>query len=122
MHRRRFASAFASDWHIHASPGNTSRSSSSLTQAEIGIHIEGFVAQVVKDIPASVQLLDVAELRGVRPLEVRAIVATTLGASQFGYLGEVTARRDILRQRKEAIVAFTTAEHARGRLPFLPAA
>lgn len=39
----------------------------------IGIHIEGFLSQAVKEHPWEIMLLDYAELRGITPIEVRVM-------------------------------------------------
>lgn len=45
----------------------------------IGIHIEGFLSQAVKEHPWEIAILDHAELRGITPVEVRALQRETLG-------------------------------------------
>lgn len=39
----------------------------------VGIHIEGFLAQAVSEHPSEIAILDYAELRGITPIEVRAL-------------------------------------------------
>lgn len=48
----------------------------------IGIHIEGFLAQAVKEHPDEISALDHAELRGITPFEVRALQRELLGSWQ----------------------------------------
>lgn len=43
------------------------------TEHTLGIHIEGFLAQAVKEHPVEISLLDHAELRGITPIEVREL-------------------------------------------------
>lgn len=39
----------------------------------IGVHIEGFLSQAVKEHPWEIMILDYAELRGITPIEVRVM-------------------------------------------------
>jgi hypothetical protein len=45
----------------------------------IGIHIEGFLGQAVKEHSQEIELLDYAELRGITPAEVWALQREALG-------------------------------------------
>ena len=91
------------------------------TQQVVGLHIEGFLAQAVKDIPDSIVLLDFAELRGISPAEVRLFGAQSDGLPPLNR-DDRTMPQVIQQRRREAIVSFIAAEQARWELPFLPAA
>ena len=49
------------------------------TEEIVGTHIEGFLAQAVKEHPRQIDILDYAELRGMTPGEVRAMQRDVLG-------------------------------------------
>src|SRR3712207_3966934 len=49
------------------------------TEEVIGIHIEGFLAQAVKEHPRQIDILDYGALRGITSGEVRALQTKTLG-------------------------------------------
>jgi hypothetical protein len=88
------------------------------TEQVIGVHIEGFLAQAVKDVPAAIALLDFAELRGISPAEVRALSAD----QPLRTTDSPTMCQTIQERRRDAVISFIAAEQARWNLPFLPAA
>ncbi|MCA9879078.1 MAG: hypothetical protein KC442_14905 [Thermomicrobiales bacterium] len=46
----------------------------------VGIHIEGFLAQAVKEHPQEIAVLDHAKLRGITPVEVWGLQRDILGS------------------------------------------
>lgn len=84
----------------------------------VGIHIEGFLAQAVKEHPNEIAILGYAELRGMTPVEVWALQRDILGS--WGSLpGNVRAVHapGVSLDKKEAVMLLLEAEHARwGRL------
>jgi hypothetical protein len=92
------------------------------TETILGFHIEGFLAQAVKDTPEAIILLDYAELRGITPAEVRALQRSTLGVRHqlVARLREVLAE-SVQAQRTQAVAAFIDAERSRWDLSFVPA-
>lgn len=83
------------------------------TETIVGIHIEGFLGAAVKDIPASIELLDYAELRGITPTEVWKL--------QQELLGEGAPGRNMIERRRQAVASFIDAERSHLRLGFVPA-
>jgi hypothetical protein len=92
------------------------------TEQVIGLHIEGFLAQAVKDVPAAIALLDFAELRGITPAEVRLLGTQPGGELPLLTMDPSSMLQTIQERRRDAIVSFIAAEQARWNLPFLPAA
>lgn len=92
------------------------------TEALVGFHVEGFLAQAVKDVPAAIDILDHAELRGITPTEVRALRSSTLGNRQrfVAWLRTAFARGPQERKRR-SVAAFLEAERTRWGLPAVPA-
>lgn len=92
------------------------------TETIVGFHIEGFLAQAVKDIPEALTLLDFAELRGITPAEVRALQRTTLGLRHQLVAGlRAALAKSVQEQRTQAVAAFIDAERSRWDLSFVPA-
>jgi hypothetical protein len=89
------------------------------TETTVGFHVEGFLAQAVKDVPEFITLLDYAELRGITPAEVRELQRTTLGAKQ--QLAGATLAKSVQEQKRHVVVAFIDAERSRWNLAFVPA-
>jgi hypothetical protein len=92
------------------------------TEIVVGIHIEGFLAQAVRDVPEAIGLLDYAELRGITLAEVRALQSDV----REGKAGTPRQRLavhapDIQERRMRVIASFIGAEKSRRDLPFLPA-
>ena len=92
------------------------------TETIVGFHIEGFLAQAVKDTPETITLLDYAELRGITPAEVRALQRTTLGVRIriLGYFRGLMTK-SVQAQRTRAVAAFIDAKRSRWDLSFVPA-
>jgi hypothetical protein len=92
------------------------------TETIVGFHIEGFLAQAVKDTPEAITLLDYAELRGTTPADVRALQRTTLGVRNriLGYFRGLMTK-SVQAQRTRAVAAFIDAERSRWDLSFVPA-
>jgi hypothetical protein len=85
----------------------------------VGFHIEGFLAQAVKDDPRAIALLDYAELRGITVAEVRALQNEVReGKTSFDGRAPATWFPD---ERRRAVASFIDAERARWDLPFVPA-
>ncbi|MDQ2651498.1 MAG: hypothetical protein M3Z20_00510 [Chloroflexota bacterium] len=80
----------------------------------VGIHIERFLAQAVKEHPAEIAILDHAELRGITPIEVRGLQRETLGSWQ-PLPGSASAVRvlEASRDKKQAVTRLLDAEKAR---------
>jgi hypothetical protein len=92
------------------------------TESILGFHIEGFLAQAVKDTPEAITLLDHAELRGITPAEVRALQRRTLGLKhQFVADLRAVLAKSVQAQRTRAVAAFINAERSRWDLSFVPA-
>jgi hypothetical protein len=92
------------------------------TEQVIGVHIEGFLAQAVKDVPAAIALLDFAELRGISPAEVRVLRARSGADQPLRTTDSPTLCQTIQERRRDAVISFIAAERERWNLPFLPAA
>jgi hypothetical protein len=92
------------------------------TETIVGFHIQGFLAQAVKDTPEAVTLLDYAELRGITPAEVRALQRRTLGLKhQFVADFRAVLAKSVQAQRTRAVAAFINAERSRWDLSIVPA-
>jgi hypothetical protein len=92
------------------------------TETILGFHIEGFLAQAVKDTPEAITLLDHAELRGITPAEVRALQRTTLGVRhQLVARLRTLLAKSAQAQRTQTVAAFIDAERSRWDLSFVPA-
>lgn len=61
------------------------------SERTVGLHIEGFLAQAVKEHPELIAILDHAELRGITPIEVR-----TLQRELLGSWSPLPERRDVV--------------------------
>jgi hypothetical protein len=92
------------------------------TKQVIGLHIEGFLAQAVNDVPAAIALLDFAELRGISPAEVRVLRARSGADQPLRTMDSPTLCQTIQERRRDAVISFIAAERERWNLPFLPAA
>jgi hypothetical protein len=88
------------------------------TETIVGFHIEGFLAQAVKDVPDSIMLLDYAELRGIIPAEVKALQRAPRGAVQE--LNGSWPASWLQDARRRAVASFIDAERSRWDLPFVP--
>jgi hypothetical protein len=86
------------------------------TEHTLGIHIEGFLAQAVKEHPGEIALLDHAELRGITPIEVRELQREVLGSwrSLPGHMNAVYAQETPL-DKKGAVLLLLHAEHPKWR-------
>lgn len=86
------------------------------TEHTLGIHIEGFLAQAVKEHPDEIALLDHAELRGITPIEVRVLQREVLGSwrSLPGHVNAVDAQ-ETPPDRKGAVLLLLQAEHPKWR-------
>lgn len=93
------------------------------TEQTLGIHIEGFLAQEVKEHPTQTVLLDHAELRGITPIEVRELQREILGTWRAlpGQVNVVYAQETHL-DRKGAVLLLLHAEHPKWRTLGKPAA
>ena len=92
------------------------------TETILGFHIEGFLAQAVKDTPEAITLLDHAELRGITPAEVRALQRTTLGVRhQLVARLRTSLAKSVQAQRTQTVAAFIDVERSRWNLSFVPA-
>lgn len=82
----------------------------------VGIHIEGFLAQAVKEHPDEILLLDHAELRGITPIEVRALQRDVLGSWQSlpGHINAVSAQ-ETPPDKKGAVLLLLHTEHPKWR-------
>jgi hypothetical protein len=89
----------------------------------VGIHIEGFLGQAVKDHPQEVEILDYAELRGMTPIEVWALQWKTLGVWR-PLMNQMRAGAvvDIPRGKVKAISLLLEAEGKRWGIAGAPAA
>jgi hypothetical protein len=88
----------------------------------IGIHIEGFLGQAIKDTPEAINLLDYAELRGITLAEVRELRRATLqGGRRHAANSPANNGKSIPEQRKEAVASFIDDERSHWNLPFVPA-
>lgn len=91
-------------------------------EESVGLHIEGFLSQMVKENPASIDLLSYAELRQMTPAEVWALqrdvleAADQLASRPHGAIGD-----RLFALRKAAIESFLDAELPRSRWPLAPA-
>jgi hypothetical protein len=89
----------------------------------IGIHIEGFLAQAVKEHPRQIDILDYAELRGMTPGEVRALQREILGIRhQLAALLRAAVIRTVPNDKAQAVSLLFEAESERWALPGIPAA
>jgi hypothetical protein len=93
------------------------------SEETIGIHVEGFLAQAVKEHPQQIAILDYAEVRGMTPSEVRTLQRRTLGIwrqlaglvrEQFSGAGP--------KDKAQAISLLVEADSERSVLHGLPAA
>lgn len=86
------------------------------TEHTLGIHIEGFLTQAVKEHPAEIVLLDHAELRGITPIEVRELQQKVLGSwrSLPGHTNAVYAQ-ETPPDKKRAVLLLLQAEHPKWR-------
>jgi hypothetical protein len=93
------------------------------TEETIGIHIEGFIGQAVKEHPRQIDILDYAELRGMTPGEVRAMQRAVLGL-RHRLATELRAawRHSPPADKAPAIRMLLDYEPLRWRLPDDPAA
>lgn len=82
------------------------------TEHMLGIHIEGFLAQAVKEHPDEIAILDHAELRGITPIEVRELQREALGSwrSLPGHVNAVYAQ-ETPPDTKVAVWQLLQAEH-----------
>jgi len=89
----------------------------------IGVHIEGFLAQAVPEHPGEIEILDHAELRGITPVEVRALQREVLGTWHPlpGRTRAVLAP-DTPADKTRAVSLLLSAENARWGLPDTSAA
>jgi hypothetical protein len=80
----------------------------------VGILIEGFLAQAVKEHSDEISILDHAELRGIAPFEVQALQRELLGSWQT-LPGSATAIRalDASRDKNQPVMRLLEAEKAR---------
>lgn len=93
------------------------------TEGIIGIHIEGFLSQAVKEHPRNIDILDYAELRGMTPGEVRALQRETLGIRrQLVGLLRSALIRTAPNDKAQAVSLLFEAEPDRWRLLGIPAA
>jgi hypothetical protein len=74
------------------------------TEETIGVHIEGFLAQAVKEHPRHIDLLDYAELRGLTMADVRELQRP--GAGLWHQLAWATFARNTPDRRTRAISSF----------------
>lgn len=86
------------------------------TEHTLGIHIEGFLAQAVKEHPDEIALLDHAELRGITPIEVRELQREVLGSwrSLPGHVNAVYAQ-ETPPDKKGAVLLLLHAEYPKWR-------
>lgn len=86
------------------------------TEKTLGIHIEGFLTQAVKEHPDEIVLLDHAELWGNTPIEVRELQREILGSwrSLPGHVNVVYAP-ETPPDRKGAVLLLLQAEHPKWR-------
>lgn len=86
------------------------------TEHTLGIHIEGFLTQAVKEHPDEIVLLDHAELRGITPIEVRELQQKVLGSwrSLPGHTNAVYAQ-ETPPDKKGAVLLLLQAEHTKWR-------
>ena len=93
------------------------------TEEIIGIHIEGFLTQAVKEHPRNIDILDYAELRGMTPGEVRALQRETLGIRhQLAALLRSALTRTVPNDKAQAVSLLFEADPERWRLLGIPAA
>lgn len=92
------------------------------TEQVVGLHIEGFLAQAVKDVPDSIVLLDFADLRGITAAEVRLLRAQLSIQQPDLEQDHRTISQFVQQQRRDAIVSYIAAERTRFPLPFFIAA
>lgn len=80
----------------------------------VGVHVEGFLAQAVKEHPDELAILDHAELRGISPIEVRGLQREILGRWEPlpGKTRAVFAP-EVSRDKKEAAMLLMEAENVR---------
>lgn len=93
------------------------------TEEIIGIHIEGFLTQAVKEHPRNIDILDYAELRGMTPGEVRALQRETLGIRhQLAALLRSALTRTVPNDKAQAVSLLFETDPERWRLLGIPAA
>jgi hypothetical protein len=84
------------------------------TEESVGLHIEGFLSQVVKAKPASIELLSYAELREMTPAEVWALQRDTHGdADRLTAVPQGATGDRLYELRKQAIASFLDRELSR---------
>lgn len=89
----------------------------------IGIHIEGFLSQAVKEHPQEIALLDYAELRGITPAEVRELQRSALGIWRPLIVQlRAALTSDSAIDKTKAVSLLLDAEDVRWSVPGIPAA
>jgi hypothetical protein len=93
------------------------------TEEIIGIHIEGFLGQAVKEQPQRIEILDYAELRGMTPGEVRELQREVLGfRRQLAVWMRAAFSHVAPNDKIRALGLLLGAESTRRALPSIPAA
>jgi hypothetical protein len=91
------------------------------SEESVGLHIEGFLSQMVEANPSSIELLSYAELRGITPAEVWALQRDVhKNGKQFAAVPEGAVGDRLAGLRKQAIESFLNAELSR-KWPLAPA-
>lgn len=91
------------------------------TEKIVGLHVEGFLAQAVHEVPSALNLLNYAELRGITVAEVRALQRESLENGKRGVSGNRAAMaKSFVEQRSRAVASFIDAERSRLNLSAVP--
>lgn len=87
------------------------------TEETLGIHVEGFLSQAVKDVPKAIELLDYSELRGITAADVSELHQTVHGGTSRSMTHLRATNGNIVpEKRMEAIATFIGAERSRSDL------
>jgi len=92
------------------------------TEEVVGVHVEGFLARMVRDAPEAIDILEHAELRGITPMEVRSLRSEALGRRQrlAAWLRSAHVRAPQERKRR-ALFSFLDPERSGLGSPAIPA-
>ena len=91
------------------------------SEQSVGLHIEGFLMQMVEVNPSSIELLSYAELRGITPAEVWALQRNAHdGEKQLAAVQQGTIGDRLIELREYVIASFLDTELSRN-WPFAPA-
>jgi hypothetical protein len=90
----------------------------------IGVHIEGFLSQAVKEHPQEIVILDHAELRGITSIEVRALQREVLRSQrqQAQWLPAIRALSSSFDRSRAVALLLAAEEKERWGIPDTSAA